>query len=579
MERKVKASGEWSLFLVLIAAGLVLLNVLSAFYYTRWDLTERRLHSLSGGTKRLLGDLDDVLTVRAYFSADLPPPFNAHERAVRDLLDEYRAASRGKMRVEIVHPSGNEELEAQAEEDGVSKVPHAALKADQAHEVLGYRGVAFLYRGESKSIPVLSRDADISGLEYAFTTTIRQVVGEKRSIGFTAGHGEPGVVPPPPRQSPMEPEPDPGISYLTKIVESYNLRELSLKARRPDPEEIRGLVVVGPNEDFGEEELYRIDQFLMQGGALAFFLNGVNVEDNYGELRASSNNLERLFDLLRGYGVQVGNDIVMDVQTDRFVISKSVRTPLGNLPMSMPVAYPGWPHFATEQIAEEHPLLYRLPGLTLLWPSTVRITREAAENEGVRAKVLARTTDQAWAQRDNFELDPAHEDERWMKVRDEAHSRGTYPVVVELTGSFRSRWAGQSPPAGAEQGGDEGEAPEHLDESRSPGRILVVGDADFLQPVWVGSQRRPRFTQSNITFMMNALDWIAEDEDLIEVRAKRLEDPSLPEMEDSKRELIKWGNILAWPVLFLIFGGVRWSMRKRAREQVGKEWSKRGGGR
>lgn len=579
MERKVKASGEWSLFLVLIGAGLVLLNVLSAFYYTRWDLTERHLHSLSNGTKRLLGSLEDVLTVRAYFSEDLPPPFNAHERAVRDLLDEYRANSHGKMRVEIIHPSGNEELEAQAEEDGVSKVPHAALEQDQAHEVLGYRGLAFLYRGETKSIPVLSRDADISGLEYEFTTTIRQVTGEKRSIGFTAGHGEPGVVPPPPRQNPMEPEPDPGISYLNKIVDNYNLRELSLKARRPDPEEIRGLVVVGPNEDFDETELYRIDQYLMQGGALAFFLNGVNVEESYGELRASANNTERLFDLLRSYGVQVSNDVVMDVQTDRYVLTKSVRTPLGNLPMSMPVPYPGWPHFGVEQIDEDHPILFRLPGLTLLWPSAVRVSRDVASNEGLRARVLVRTTDQAWDQTDNFDIDPAHEDQQWMSVREEAHSRGTFPIVVELSGNFRSHWAGQSPPDGADAAGEDEEAPEHLDESRAPGRILVVGDADFLQPVWVGSQRRPRFTQSNITFMMNTLDWLAEDEDLIEVRAKRLEDPSLPEMTDSKRELIKWGNILAWPTLFLLFGLLRWSMRKRAREQLGKEWKKRGGGR
>jgi ABC-type uncharacterized transport system involved in gliding motility auxiliary subunit len=231
-----------------------------------------------------------------------------------------------------------------------------------------------------------------------------------------------------------------------------------------------------------------------------------------------------------------------------------------------------------DQIDEDNPILFRLPGLTLLWPSTVRITREAADNDQIEAKVLVRTTDQAWSQTDNFDLDPTHEDADWMSVREEAHSRGTYPLVVELTGSFRSHWAGQSPPEGAEAEGDEDEpAPEQLSESRSPGRILVVGDADFLQPQWVGSQRRPRHAPSNLTFMMNALDWLAEDEDLIEVRAKRLEDPSLPEMTDSKREMIKWGNILAWPVLFLIFGAVRWSMRKRAREQLGAEWRKKKG--
>jgi ABC-type uncharacterized transport system involved in gliding motility auxiliary subunit len=109
------------------------------------------------------------------------------------------------------------------------------------------------------------------------------------------------------------------------------------------------------------------------------------------------------------------------------------------------------------------------------------------------------------------------------------------------------------------------------------GRILVVGDADFLAIQYVGSNRRPQHTPSNLTFMMNALDWLAEDADLIEVRAKRLEDPSLPDLTDSQRNWVKWGNILAWPLLFLAFGIVRWRVRSAKRERLEKEWSAGGG--
>jgi ABC-type uncharacterized transport system involved in gliding motility auxiliary subunit len=255
----------------------------------------------------------------------------------------------------------------------------------------------------------------------------------------------------------------------------------------------------------------------------------------------------------------------MDVQTDRFLLTKQVRTPLGMLPMSMPVAYPGWPHMPAEQIAEDNPILFRLPGLTLLWPSTVRITREAAGNENIEARVLVRTTKEAWSQRENFNLDPRNSEEQWMANRGEAAQRAKsvgFPLAVELTGTFRSHWAGQSPPAEGQTEGSNDEQQEQVDESQRPGRILVVGDADFFRPIFVGSQRRPQHAPSNVTFLMNALDWLAEDQDLIEVRAKRLEDPSVPDMEDSKRELIKWGNILAWPVLFLVFGGVRWRLRQ-----------------
>jgi ABC-type uncharacterized transport system involved in gliding motility auxiliary subunit len=347
-----------------------------------------------------------------------------------------------------------------------------------------------------------------------------------------------------------------------------------LKSRTPDPEEQRGLVIAGPTEEIPAAELYKLDQYLMRGGALAVLVDGVTVEEGMEDLRGSANETG-LDEILQTYGVQLNHDVVMDVQTDRFLLTKQVRTPLGMLPMSIPVAYPGWPHMAADLIDEEHPLLFRLPGLTLLWPSTVRITREAAENENIEARVLVRTSKEAWSQRDNFNLDPRNEEADWMSNREEAHRRAKsvgFPLVVELTGTFQSHWAGQSPPTG--ESGDE-EEQEHLDESQTPGRILVVGDADFLRPQFVGSQRRPRHAPSNITFLMNILDWLAEDEDLIEVRAKRLEDPSVPEMSDSKRELIKWGNILAWPALFLIFGVVRWRVRAGRRRLAWDASSKR----
>lgn len=578
MERRVKASSETTAFLLMLAIGLVLLNVLSVFYYTRIDLTERRLHSLSDGTKRLLSNLEDRLTVRAYFSKDLPPPFNSHERAVRDLLEEYESNSHGKLIVEIIHPDGNEELEEQAREEGVEKVAHTALQADQAHQVDGYRGVSFHYRGESDRIPVLQQRADISGLEYDFTTNIRRVVeratGEKRTIGFVMGHGEPGVNLPPPRRNQMEPEPEPGISYLNKLIDNYALREVTLERDKVTPDDFRGLMVVGPAEEIPDADLYAIDQFLMRGGSVAFFVNGVNVEESQMGINATTNANETGLDaLLQTYGVQVGHDVVLDTQTDLFMVS--VRTPIGN--MAIPRPYPGWPHLSADEIAEDHALLFRLPGLTLLWPSTVRITREAAENENIEARVLARTTENAWSVRDNFDLDPGQEEDEWMEQVEAATSKGRFPLIVELKGRFHSHFAKSGRPARAPAEGEEEVEPEeleHLSDSQAPGRILVVGDADFMNIQYVGSQRRPRHAPSNLTFLMNTLDWLAEDEDLIEIRAKRLEDPSLPEMSDAKRNWIKWGNIIAWPMLFLIFGIIRWSWRKSARQQIEKDWTK-----
>ena len=93
-----RAASESLLFLAFVGGILILLNVLVAYFPSpRIDLTQNRLFSLAEGSKRLAASLDDRLDITAYFTENLPPPFNATERHVRDLLSEYAAASDGRV--------------------------------------------------------------------------------------------------------------------------------------------------------------------------------------------------------------------------------------------------------------------------------------------------------------------------------------------------------------------------------------------------------------------------------------------------------------------------------------------------
>ncbi|MBW2626993.1 MAG: Gldg family protein [Deltaproteobacteria bacterium] len=98
-----RAASESLLFLSLVGGILVLLNVLIAYFPSpRVDLTQNGLFSLAEGSERLAASLDDRLAVTAYFTENLPPPFNATERHVRDLLSEYSAASNGQIIVKSI---------------------------------------------------------------------------------------------------------------------------------------------------------------------------------------------------------------------------------------------------------------------------------------------------------------------------------------------------------------------------------------------------------------------------------------------------------------------------------------------
>ena len=120
MSSKVQksAASESLLFLAFVGGILILLNVLVAYFPSpRIDLTQNGLFSLAEGSKRVAARLDDRLEVTAYFTENLPPPFNATERHVRDLLAEYAAASDGQIVVNFVNPDDDAKQQA-ARADG-----------------------------------------------------------------------------------------------------------------------------------------------------------------------------------------------------------------------------------------------------------------------------------------------------------------------------------------------------------------------------------------------------------------------------------------------------------------------------
>src|SRR5689334_501805 len=79
--------------LLLLAVILILINLIANWVFFRFDLTQRNAYSLSPASKKLVKEIDDRVIIKAYFTPDLPSPYNTYARYARDLLTEYRAAS------------------------------------------------------------------------------------------------------------------------------------------------------------------------------------------------------------------------------------------------------------------------------------------------------------------------------------------------------------------------------------------------------------------------------------------------------------------------------------------------------
>ena len=102
------------LYVLLTIGAVVAVNLIATRVFGRLDLTENKVYTLSQASKDLVKNLPDYLTVKAFISKDLPPELTTVSRYVRDLLDEYRTYSKGKLRFEAIDPGADKKLEEEA---------------------------------------------------------------------------------------------------------------------------------------------------------------------------------------------------------------------------------------------------------------------------------------------------------------------------------------------------------------------------------------------------------------------------------------------------------------------------------
>ncbi|MBW2260879.1 MAG: GldG family protein [Deltaproteobacteria bacterium] len=554
IDERSKASGENILFYVVLLAILVVANIVGVRLFWRADLTANEQYSLSDASVQVVRNLDDKLVVKAYFTRNLPPPFNATERYVRDLLQEYESRSKGRMKVVFIDPS-DETTAEEARQAGITEVTHQVIEKDQASEKKGFRGMLFSYLGETQKIPVIR---DTKGLEYDITNIIMLMSQDKRKVGFLQGHGEPRTFSPPQDPSNPQPQEPAGLAMTRAELQQYQVRDTNLSAGSiPVSEELEALVIVAPQEPISDLELFRIDQFIMKGGNVAFFTEGIRVDTSMGMLNTKPTEAG-YEEFLAHFGVKINQNVVFDPQCDTL----PVRGPLG-IPLAK--RYPGWP---MAEIRNEHPSTFRLPVLTFPWVSSLEILDKPTAGN-VKATILARSTPESWTETGDIDLDPNQD---WKSAYEKATNRGQSVLAVAIEGTFKSFFDGKDLP---KPSAEAGALPEDLSAGfvarrEKPGRILVAGSGQMvIDPVVQILQKLhgARERSANLAFTVNTVDWLTANEGLIAVRVKGVENPRLNIEKESTRTLLKYGNILGWPLLVIAIGLAYWSLRTRRRSE------------
>ena len=496
--------------LVLWLAIVLVANHLSSSLFLRADVTRDQRYTLSEVSRDAVSRLDRPLVARVYYSDDLGPPFNNHKAALLEKLEEFRAYSNGRIEIEVADPDNDGDDADEAARYGIRPVPYRFRQGSRFEARDVTLGVVLLY-GE-RTIPVDALAA-VETFEYQLTKGVRALtkgIEGRRVVGYTVGNGELDLL--------KYPSDNPVGKLVQDLAVNYDLRAVPLGTNDEVPPDIDVLLVNGPKQALSARSQYQVDQFIMSGKPVAFFLR--STRPDFRTMRVISVRHD-LYSLLGHYGVKVNKDVVIDREhNEQFPVP--VKTERGMTKVN--VDYPLIPR--SQQLERAHPVTAGLDRAVLPFASSVELADPLPIGLSGRIEGLLYVSPDAF------------------KVQAPGEIVGSAPVVVALNGRFGSFFDDKPipPPAGvsAEDPNWNPDPASKIVDS-SPTRILVAGSADMLA--------------NNQALVLNAVDWLVEDTALLEIRTSLAASDAFEAPEGANLLLTRLA-IVGVPLLLLNLLGV-----------------------
>ena len=252
-KRKRMSASNATAYVVLTIGAVAAINLIATRVFGRLDLTENKVYTLSPASKDIVRALPDYFTVKAYISKDLPPELATVSRYVRDLLDEYRASSKGKLRFESFDPGSDKKIEDEAGQCKVQRLQVQVMRQQKFEVGAYFLGLCFQYQGKDEAIPEIGQ---AEGLEYQISSLIKRMTQKKRKVAFTTGHGEQDL--------------NQGFTFLKHVLEQEFDTATVNPSTAPIGDDVDALVVGGPKQAFDDKGRHEIDAFLMKGRGAIF---------------------------------------------------------------------------------------------------------------------------------------------------------------------------------------------------------------------------------------------------------------------------------------------------------------------
>ena len=302
-----------------LAAGVVLLNLLSAQLFFRLDLTAEKRYSISEVSKNTVKSLEKPINITLYLDGELPAGFRKLQKSILEKIADYNAYSSQRINLQIIDPyeitdaKKRDQLFAELVQKGIQPTDIRQNTDRGTTTRLIFPG-AIIGDGDKqlsvnllKNNPVhaeINLNSSIEDLEYKFTAAFSELMTiEKQTVAFLTGQDELNEY---------------ELHDITEALsEKYTVEQLTVSGLKQKAKQVKTLLIANPMKSFTEEEKFGIDQYLMGGGRIIWLVEPVSVSldslsTGYMTLAFPQNlNLE---DQLFRYGVRLNANLVQDAE-------------------------------------------------------------------------------------------------------------------------------------------------------------------------------------------------------------------------------------------------------------------------
>ena len=554
---------------------LVAINWLGSKFHARIDFTNEKRFTLSESTKSILKNLDSTVDVTVLLTGDVKSEFKKLSNSAQELLENFKNYGGNKIQYKFQLPG--EGLDDSAKATVFDSLINMGLRPTnqqvQVKEGEGktqrqiFPGAIIKYGGKSIAVDLLQgqvqksvfNSGDILDkqslnsaealLEYKFANAIQKLTQKDVPVvAYAYGNGEPpyGFLP--------------ANDVFETLGKNFIVDTVNVRSQPFINPEYAAVVIVKPTTKFTDDDKFKLDQYVMNGGRLLFFMDVLYAERDSlqnGELVTYSRDLN-INDLLFKYGVRITTDLLADKHCDKIPVE------VGSIGGQSQKQLLPWPYAPLLQPGSDNVIVKNQADVLGQFANSI----DTVEAAGITKTILLSSSGSAYTLPTpaRIQLNSLQTIEDVTKF-----NRKNIPVAVLLEGRFLSMYANRASQAQLDTLKNYNIG--FLKESNTPGKVIVVADADIvlnqvsesIGPLPMGMNKYTKIQYANKDFFLNCAEYLADKKNILDARAKdytlRLLDVQKITTQRSLWQII---NIVA-PILIICLFGLcyQWWRKKK----------------